>query len=335
MGPGGASGGARPFDTADAEAIAREVASLAAVAPVASRSLSAIAGNENWTTSVTGTTNAYLQIRQWDLAAGRRFTQADITSGTAVCLLGATVRQELFGAQDPLGSRIRLGSVSCDVVGLLAAKGKGGGGMDQDDVVLLPLRAFQRRIAGTDDVRQIQVSVVSAAAVEKAKRDIRWLMRERRRIKPGDDDDFSIMDLQDVTAALTGTMTILTTLLAAVASVSLLVGGIGIMNIMLVSVTERTREIGIRLAIGALEREVLTQFLIEAVVLSSFGGLLGVSLALVGSALAAQALLVPFVLDVRIVVLAFLFSAGVGVIFGYFPARRAAHLNPIDALRHE
>jgi putative ABC transport system permease protein len=335
MGPGGASGGARPFDVHDAEAIAREVPSLAAVAPAASRSLSAIFGNENWTTSVTGTTNAYLEIRQWDLAAGRRFSDAEVSGGTAVCLLGATVRRELFGAQEALGSRIRLGAVSCDVIGLLAAKGKGGGGMDQDDVVLMPLRAFQRRIAGTDDVRQIQVSVASAGAVEKAKRDIRWLMRERRRIKPGDDDDFSIMDLQDVTAALTGTTRVLTMLLAAVASVSLLVGGIGIMNIMLVSVTERTREIGIRLAIGALEREVLTQFLIEAVVLSSFGGLIGVAIALVGSALAAQALLVPFVLDVRIVVLAFLFSSGVGVIFGFFPARRAAHLNPIDALRHE
>jgi putative ABC transport system permease protein len=199
----------------------------------------------------------------------------------------------------------------------------------------MPLRTFQRRIAGNDDVREIQIAVRGDASLAKAKTDIQALMRELRRVAPGADDNFFIMDPQDIAATLTGATRTLTALLAAVASVSLLVGGIGIMNIMLVSVTERTREIGVRLAIGALERDVLTQFLVEAVVLSSFGGLIGVALALVASAVVARTLLIPFVLDVQIVIVAFLFSMAVGVLFGYFPARRAAHLNPIDALRHE
>jgi putative ABC transport system permease protein len=331
---GGASGGARVFTPKDAEALERDVPTLTAVAPVASRSLTVVYGNQNWQTSVSGTTNAYLDIRTWTLQQGRRFEDADLQGGKAVCILGATVRKELFGGQDPVDSRIRLGALSCDVIGVLSSKGKTGMGQDQDDIVLLPLRAFQRRIAGNDDVRQIQVAV-RAGSIDRAKSDVAALMRERRRIAPGAVDDFSIMDPQDITSAITGTTRTLTALLAAVASVSLLVGGIGIMNIMLVSVTERTREIGIRLAIGALERDVLTQFLVEAVVLSSFGGLVGVGLALSASAIAARALQVPFMLDIRIVVLAFLFSTLVGVVFGYFPARRAARLNPIDALRHE
>jgi putative ABC transport system permease protein len=335
MGPGGASGGARAFDAKDVDALVRDVPALAAVAPVSSQSLNAIVGNANWQTRISGTTSEYLEIRGWTLEQGRVFAEAEVRGGTAVCLLGATVRKQLFGAQDPVGSRIRLGAVSCEVIGVLAAKGKTGMGQDQDDIVLMPLRTFQRRLAGNDDIREIQVSIRKDASLAKVKSDIQSLMRELRRIAPGADDNFFIMDPQDIAATLTGATRTLTALLAAVASVSLLVGGIGIMNIMLVSVTERTREIGVRLAIGALERDVLTQFLVEAVVLSSFGGIVGVSLALVASAMAARALLVPFVLDLQIVVVAFLFSMAVGVLFGYFPARRAAHLNPIDALRHE
>jgi putative ABC transport system permease protein len=335
MGPGGASGGARAFDAKDVDALVRDVPALAAVAPVSSQSLNAIFGNANWQTRISGTTSEYLEIRSWTLEQGRVFAEAEVRGGNAVCLLGATVRKQLFGAQDPVGSRIRLGAVSCEVIGVLAEKGKTGMGQDQDDIVLMPLRTFQRRVAGNDDIREIQVSVRKDASLAKAKSDIQSLMRELRRIAPGADDNFFIMDPQDIAATLTGATRTLTALLAAVASVSLLVGGIGIMNIMLVSVTERTREIGVRLAIGALERDVLTQFLVEAVVLSSFGGIVGVSLALVASAMAARALLVPFVLDLQIVVVAFLFSMAVGVLFGYFPARRAAHLNPIDALRHE
>jgi putative ABC transport system permease protein len=335
MGPGGASAGARPLSAKDAEARIREVPALAAVAPVASQSLSAIFGNANWQTRISGTTSEYLDIRTWTVEQGRRFSEAEVRGGSAVCLLGATVRTQLFGGQDPLRSRVRLGAVSCEVIGVLAAKGKTGMGQDQDDIVLMPLRAFQRRIAGNDDIREIQASVRRDASFAKAKTDIQSLIREPRRVAPGADDTFFIMDPQDIATALTGATRTLTALLAAVASVSLLVGGIGIMNIMLVSVTERTREIGVRLAIGALERDVLTQFLVEAVVLSAFGGLVGVVLALVASALAARALLVPFVLDTQIVIIAFLFSAIVGILFGYVPARRAAHLNPIDALRHE
>jgi putative ABC transport system permease protein len=335
MGPGGASGGARAFDAKDVDALVRDVAALAAVAPMSSQSLNAIVGNANWQTRVSGTTSEYLVVRDWRIGHGRVFTETEVRSGTAVCLLGATVRRELFGSQDPVGSRIRLGALSCEAIGVLADKGRTGMGQDQDDVVLMPLRTFQRRIAGNDDVREIQISVRQDASMAKAKIDIQSLMRELRRVAPGADDNFFIMDPQDIAATLTGATRTLTALLAAVASVSLIVGGIGIMNIMLVSVTERTREIGVRLAIGALERDVLTQFLVEAVVLSSFGGLIGVALALVASAVLARALLVPFVVDVQIVVVAFLFSMAVGVLFGYFPARRAAHLNPIDALRHE
>jgi putative ABC transport system permease protein len=208
-------------------------------------------------------------------------------------------------------------------------------GTDRDDLVLIPLRAFQRRIAGNQDVGLIQVSIRKGASTETAQEDIRRLMRKRRHISETEDDDFSVTDLKEIAKMLTGTTQVLTTLLGAVAAVSLLVGGIGIMNIMLVSVTERTREIGTRLAIGALEREVLTQFLVEAVVLSSFGGVFGVAMALVASFLASKALSVPFVFNLGIVIVGFLFSVGVGIVFGYFPARKAARLDPIEALRHE
>jgi putative ABC transport system permease protein len=207
--------------------------------------------------------------------------------------------------------------------------------MDQDDLVVIPLRTFQRRVSGNQDVSLIQISVREGASTDKAKKDIERLMRERRHLGPSDDDNFTVMDMKEITNMLTGTTKMLTALLSAVAAVSLLVGGIGIMNIMLVSVTERTREIGIRLAIGALEREVLTQFLVEAVVLSSFGGLIGIFLALAGSVWLSAVLHVPFVFNGGIVLVAFLFSALVGVIFGYFPALKAARLDPIVALRHE
>ena len=218
---------------------------------------------------------------------------------------------------------------------MLEAKGQSTFGSDQDDLVLVPLRTFQRRIAGNQDISLIQVSVEEGRSTDKAKSDIEFLMRERRRIAGSENDNFQVMDMKEITKMLTGTTHILTALLGAVAAVSLLVGGIGIMNIMLVSVTERTREIGIRLAIGALEREVLLQFLVEAVVLSSFGGLTGILLALASSMGLARLLKIPFIFNPGIMVIAVLFSAGVGVIFGFFPARKAAQLDPIDALRHE
>jgi len=334
FGPGQANP-ARPFRMEDVEAIAREISTVVAVAPTSNQSMIAVFGNENWSTSVTGTDNNFFTVRGWNIASGRMFTESESRSGKAVCLIGATVRKELFGNQDPLTNQLRLKNFSCEIIGLLESKGQTAMGNDQDDIVVLPLRTFWRRVAGNQDVGMIQVSARDGIATNKVKKDLEVLMREQRRIAANADDDFSVRDMQEIAAALTGTTQVLTGLLGAVAAVSLLVGGIGIMNIMLVSVTERTREIGIRLAIGALAREVLMQFLVEAVVLSSFGGIIGILLAYFASLALASAMGVPFVFTSGIVIIAFLFSAAVGVVFGYFPARKAASLDPIEALRHE
>jgi putative ABC transport system permease protein len=334
-GPGGRRSTTDIFEVDDAKAIGREIFGLEAVAPTASRSQQAIYANKNWSTSVMGTTNAYFQVRDWDLESGRQFTDGELRSGRTVCILGSTVRDELFGDQDPLGTTIRLKKLSCQVIGVLKSKGQTGFGRDQDDLVIVPLRTLQRRIAGSNDVDAVYVASQEGISTNAVKEDIERLMRERRRIGPGEEDDFHVRDMQEIVSTLTSTTRVLTGLLGAVAAVSLLVGGIGIMNIMLVSVTERTREIGTRLAIGALEREVLMQFLIEAVVLSSFGGLFGVILGLLAAAAGAHVLGMPFVLNPGIVVIAVVFSAAVGVIFGYFPARTAARLDPIEALRYE
>jgi putative ABC transport system permease protein len=334
LGPGQSTGNI-PFKQSDAEAIAKSVSSVAAVAPVSSQSIQAIFGNQNWSTQVTGSDNQYFRVTNRSIGTGRQFSDSELRSGAAVCIIGETVRKKLFGGQEALGEKIRLQKLSCEVIGLLEGKGQSTMGTDQDDIAVIPLRAYQRRIAGNQDVGFIQVSVQQGASTDKAQRDIQQLMRERRHLSPSDDDNFNVMDMKEITKMLTGTTQTLTALLSAVAAVSLLVGGIGIMNIMLVSVTERTREIGIRLAIGAFEREVLMQFLVEAVVLSSFGGLIGIVLALTASVSLASVLRVPFVFNGGIVIIAFLFSAAVGVIFGYFPALKAARLDPIEALRHE
>jgi putative ABC transport system permease protein len=323
------------FDMADVEAIARDIGSISAVAPSTTQAVTAVFGNENWSTSVIGTNDQYFRVRNWTIGTGRQFSQNELRAGKAVCVLGGTVRKELFGSQDPIGSKIRLEKLSCEVIGLLESKGQSTMGRDQDDLILIPLRTYQRRIAGNQDIALIQVSVQDSASTEKVEGDIKRLLRERRHISAKEDDDFSVMDLKEITKMLTGTTQVLTMLLGAVAAVSLLVGGIGIMNIMLVSVTERTREIGIRLAIGALEREVLMQFLVEAVMISSLGGIIGITLAVVSSILLTDLMHVPFVFNAGIVAVAFLFSAAVGVVFGYFPARKAARLDPIEALRHE
>jgi putative ABC transport system permease protein len=334
-GPGGARTSSDPFEMADGSAISRDISGIKAVAPTAGTTAQAIYGNQNWSTSVTGSTSAFLDVRAWTLESGRRFTEGELRAGKAVCILGSTVRKELLGRQDPLGVTIRLGKIPFKVIGLLASKGQSSFGRDQDDFVLVPLRAFQRRFAGNTDVTAIFVSAQDGVSTEKLKADIERLMRERRRLSADKEDDFHVGDMQEIVDTLTSSTRVLTGLLGAVAAVSLLVGGIGIMNIMLVSVTERTREIGTRLAIGALEREVLMQFLVEAVVLSSFGGMCGIILGLSAAALGANSLGIPFVFKPEIVVIAFVFSSAVGVIFGYFPARKAAHLDPIEALRHE
>jgi putative ABC transport system permease protein len=325
---------AEPFDMDDLEAI-WEVGGVAAAAPGSSQAMTAIYGNRNWSTTVTGTDNNYFPVGNWTLANGREFSSSELRAGAAVCIIGDNVRKELFGNQDPLGEKIRLNKLSCQVIGLLEPKGQSPGGRDQDDLVMMPLRTFWRRVAGNQDIQLIYVSAREGFSTSKVKSDIELLMRERRRIAETEDDDFNVRDMKEIAEALTGTARILTTLLGAVAAVSLLVGGIGIMNIMLVSVTERTREIGIRLAIGALEREVLLQFLVEAVVLSSFGGIIGIAVAVAASFGLASLMKMPAVLDPGIMLLAFLFSAAVGVIFGFFPARKAARLDPIEALRYE
>ena len=325
------------FTEKDAEIIGEQIAGIAALAPVRVASLSTIYLHEARTSAVTGTTPVYFQINKWSLSEGRFFNDTDLRSGGAVCVIGNTVRTELFGTADPLGQKIRIGKASCEVIGLLKAKGQAGMG-DQDDTIIVPLSALQRRLIGktsSHDISQIAISAQDGTNAAAIIADITSLMRQRRNLQKNQDNNFSVFDTRQIAEALGSTTQLMTMLLAAVAGVSLLVGGIGIMNIMLVSVTERTREIGIRLAIGALAGEVLLQFLVEAVTLSCIGGLLGILLALGLCVGLAHVIQVPFNFNLQINVIAFLFSAAVGILFGYTPARRAARLNPIDALRHE
>jgi len=335
LGPGAGAAGAPSFKEADAQAIGAQVGGIRAVAPAANSRVTVVYGARNWATSVTGSTNAYFETNNWQVADGRTFTDLEERAGAAVCLIGATVRRELFGTQDPLGALVRIKQFSCQVIGLLAAKGQAAMGQDQDDTIILPLHAVQRRLTGNQNVGTLLVSMKDGVDAEQVKRSISQLLRERRKLSDTDDDNFNVLDTRQIADTLSGTTKVMTMLLGAVAAVSLLVGGIGIMNIMLVSVTERTREIGVRLAIGALEREVLLQFLIESVVLASIGGLIGVLLAAGASAALAAFMKVPFLFDPVINVVSFAFSAAIGVVFGYFPARRAARLDPIEALRHE
>jgi putative ABC transport system permease protein len=333
FGPGAEPGA--PFRSADVDAVRNQITGARLVAPMVTKSATAVYQANNWSTAVTGSTNDYFAATNWEIAAGRTFSEAEERSGKAVCVIGDTVREKLFGRQSPVGSQIRIRQFACEVIGLLKAKGQSSMGSDQDDIVVMPLRTVQRRISGSQDINRLTVSVKDSASIDAVKAQLTDLLRERRNISDNEDDDFRVMDTRQIAETLTSTTKILTMLLGAVAAVSLLVGGIGIMNIMLVSVTERTREIGIRLAVGALEREVLLQFLIEAVVLASLGGIVGIALATGASIFLAGLMNVPYLFDPGINLLSFFFSAAIGVIFGFFPARRAAGLNPIDALRHE
>ena len=334
-GPASASADTRNFTDKDVKAIANQIQGVVVAAPAVNSGMTAIYGDLNHAQSVTGTDNGYLIARDWTIASGRNFSDAELQSGAAVCIIGATPREALFGDGDPVGETIRLKQISCKIIGTLEKKGASGFGTDQDDVILMPIRTVQRRITGKPDIPLIFVAVEDGYQTSAVQADIESLFRERRGIHPGENDDFNVMDMAQIASMLSSVSGVLTGLLSAVAGVSLLVGGIGIMNIMLVSVTERTREIGIRLAIGAQQHQVLTQFLVEAVVLSVFGGTIGIGLGLGLAALGGMWLSVPFVLSPTIVIIAFLFSAMVGVVFGYFPARRAARLDPIVALRHE
>jgi putative ABC transport system permease protein len=334
MGPGSSGGPA--FAVADVEAIASQIGGVRAVAPEVRSGTTVVANGRNWATSVIGTNNDWFQIGNWTIASGRGFEPEEEKVGAAVCVIGATVKRELFGSgTDAIGEQLRVKQFSCNVVGVLASKGQGAMGNDQDDTVVLPLATVQRRVVGHTRVNTLLVSMRDGSDTNRVKASLTQLLRERRKLADGDDDNFNVLDTRQIADTLSGTTQVMTMLLGAVAAVSLVVGGIGIMNIMLVSVTERTREIGVRLAIGALEREVLLQFLIEAVALAALGGLIGIVLATGASIVLAQVMQVPYRFDASINLLSFAFSAAIGVVFGYFPARRAARLDPIDALRHE
>jgi putative ABC transport system permease protein len=334
---GGGGGGVPQFTEADAQAISAQIGGVALVAPQSRTGATVVANGRNWATSVSGTTNAWFKINNWDLASGRIFAPDEQASGAAVCLIGETVRRELFGGltgTTGLEAQLRIKDFSCEVVGILVPKGQGGMG-DQDDAVIVPLHTLQRRLTGNQKVSMLVVAMAEGSDSAPLKASLRQLMRERRKLADSDDDNFNVFDTQQLADTLSSTMGILTELLGAVAAVSLLVGGIGIMNIMLVSVTERTREIGLRLAVGALESEVLLQFLIEAIVLSALGGLVGIAIATAASYGGAKLMSVPYVFDPTINAVALAFSAVIGMVFGYFPARRAAQMDPIEALRHE
>ncbi|WP_373503971.1 ABC transporter permease [Aestuariivirga sp.] len=334
FGPGGASD-SRAFEERDVAALKANLTGVRGVAPTAQKQAKVVFGALNYDTSVTGTNADYFTVQDWTLADGRVFSEGEERSGTSVCVIGSTIVSELFGQSDPLGERLRIGNFSCEVIGRLESKGQSAFGSDQDSIVLLPMRTYQRRLSGNTRISSISISVIEQADIPRVQRDAEDVLRERRRVAPGEDDDFSIRDMTQIANTMAATTTIMTGLLGAVAAVSLLVGGIGIMNIMLVSVTERTREIGIRLAIGALERQVLSQFLVESIVLALFGGIIGILLGLGLAGVAAVLMDVPFTADPQVVALAFLVSALIGVVFGYFPARRAARLDPIEALRRE
>ena len=335
LGPGSGAAGAPAFKEADVDAILAQIAGIKAVAPELRAGVTVVGNGRNWSTSVTGTTNAYFQTNNWTLASGRTFEEAEEKAGAAVCLIGETVRRELFGSTTALGEQLRVKQFSCTIIGVLGSKGRAAMGGDQDDIVLLPLHTVQRRVVGSQRVATLLVSMHDDADGDRVMKSLTELLREQRKLAAADEDNFNVLDTKQIAETLSGTTRVMTTLLGAVAAVSLLVGGIGIMNIMLVSVTERTREIGLRLAIGALEREVLLQFLIEAVALSMLGGIVGILLATAASYMLAGVMQVPFLFDPVINVVSFVFSAVIGVVFGYFPARRAAQLDPIEALRHE
>jgi putative ABC transport system permease protein len=324
-----------PLDDRDLAALRRGVEDAKAVSAAAQRSVRVVYGAQNTAADVTGTDSDYFTARDWNIALGRPFNESEVRGGTPVCVIGQTVRALFFGGGDPDGEQIRVGRLSCRVIGVLEPKGTSGFGQDQDNVVMMPLAAFQRRVAGNDRIDSLFVAAADGVATSDVQAEIETVMRETRRIAPGAEDNFEVRDMTQVADAMASATTTMTGMLGAVAGVSLLVGGIGIMNIMLVSVTERTREIGIRLAIGAHERHILVQFLVEATVLSLLGGLIGIAIGLGLAGLASSLLSIPFAPSAAVILLAVGFSALIGMVFGFFPALRGARLDPIDALRHE
>ncbi len=334
--PGAApSRAVRELSDKDIEALNRNLTGARAVSGSSQKMVRVVFGTESLSTQVTGADTGFFEARNWAVSSGRPYNESEARGGTGVCLLGETVRQQFFGSGDPEGTLVRVGKMSCRVIGLLEPKGYSGFGQDQDNVVLMPLSTFQRRIAGNRDVDNIYVAAEDGVSTSLVQERIENALRDARRIPPDGEDDFSVRDMTQVADTMASATSVMTGMLGALAAVSLLVGGIGIMNIMLVSVTERTREIGIRLAIGAHERHILVQFLVEATVLSLLGGLIGIVLGLALAGGASYALSVPFVPSMAVILLAVGFSGAIGMIFGFFPAMRGARLDPIQALRHE
>jgi len=322
----------------DAKAIQTEISAVKYTAPSINGVAQIVFGNQNWSTGVIGTTPEILEIRDWSLSLGRAFTQQDVDGATKVCLLGRTVVENLFGGIDPVGQIVRIKNIPFTVIGVLAPKGQTTWGQDQDDTVIVPLTTAQKKLFGMQFpgmVRQIAVQTKEPEVMKEAEDQINALLRQRHRIQPNQDNDFSVRNLTELMASQEESASVMSILLGAIASISLIVGGIGIMNIMLVSVTERTREIGIRIAVGAKGRDILLQFLIESLVLSLMGGILGIGIGIGGTLILSSFTRWPTLFSAEAVLLAFVFSGSVGVFFGFYPARKASLLNPIEALRYE
>jgi len=329
------AGGRQSLVDSDAKAVMSEIPVVTAASPVLRQVQQAIAGDQNWATSVQGVAPEFQQIRNWQVQEGRFISQADVDSTAKVALIGQTVAYNLFGDDDPLDNIIRIKKIPFRIIGVLGAKGQTGHGTDQDDVVMVPYTTMQKRIMGVTYVQQIVVAAAGADLTDEAKNQITLLLRQRHKIRPGTDDDFNIRNLSDIAEAASNSATVMAVLLGSIASVSLLVGGIGIMNIMLVSVTERTREIGIRMAVGARSRDIMLQFIVEAVVMAAIGGALGILVGIGSSNMIQRIMEWPVLVRPDIVAVALLVSGGVGIFFGFYPAQKAAHLDPIDALRYE
>ena len=328
-------GGAGTLKIEDADAIRREVPGIVNVSEEVVSNSQIASGNQNWFTRIYGESAEYLDIRQWALSDGAPFTDQDVRSANKVCVIGATTASQIFGTADAVGQALRIKNVPFTVTGVLTRKGLSTQGVDQDDVVIMPFTTAMKRVAGGTTLRNINVQVGDAKDLALAQQQIIDLLRQRHNIRAGRDDDFTVRNQQEIADAQTAATDVMTGLLAAIAGVSLIVGGIGIMNIMLVSVTERTREIGTRMAVGAHGRDILTQFLIEAVSLSSIGGLIGIIVGVVGSKIISAVKHWPSLISPSSIIVAFLFSAAVGIFFGFYPARKAAQLDPIEALRYE
>lgn len=323
---------------ADAEAIAKECPAVVSVAPVISGTAQVVFGNQNWSTGIMGTTPDMVVVREWEVVSGRFINEQDVRSGTKVAVIGQTVAEKLFGELEPIGKVIRIKKIPFEVVGLLEKKGQTFTGQDQDDIIYVPISTAQRTLFGQTlpgRVRLIYAKAADLESIQQATEQIRTLLRQRHRIGPNQEDDFTVMDLTQMLKAAEESTKTMSILLGAIASVSLLVGGIGIMNIMLVSVTERTREIGIRMAVGAKPKDIRMQFLIEALFLTTIGGLFGLLLGIAGSLIVSSIMQWPISISVFSALIAFVFSAFVGVFFGFYPAYKASILNPIEALRYE